>query len=630
MINVKVEKQDITYKIIVSKEDSIIENIDLDPLTDYNIVLKDVSEKLLDKVFDNVISQDEYEEAVDKLNNILVKILPIKLGGDTDYLLLAPDGFKVNHTGFFLKYEDKYVVSEIFYAYSHVKKMRYNKKGEAEEVEYNIVAPYLLIYKYTVDGLLRFIKPIENDELDLGDKIIRLKRKSLAENSLPTQLDLNTVKLLYRLSQENLKNIGDVKNIYVEILSILRKHVWFQDDIYYILTALWIIGTYFSDIFHVYPILHIYGSSGSGKTRLTSLATALSRRGYMLADPKDTNIYRVIEGYRPVIGIDDFDIIVRRYKKYLVSLLKHVYKDSVLIPRLEKTRGDRFILGLFSMYAPTIVNSVDRLESGVDESLATQIQTRYIEIEMVKSRRSFKSVNFEEEYSGLRSKLYITRFLYANQIYESYYSIDTGLYGRHDELWKPILTIAKLIDEELYEKVRAYAYEYSMEKEAELYQEEKLIIRVVENLFTQKNLEGLPVDIVEFTASDLLGYIKLILTDEERLTEKQFEKEWSVQRLGRILERMHIPKKRKGVKGTRVRTVSKELLKELKLRYEYDTDNTDNTDNNISVSSEKQNENIQSFTRKEPKSSSEKTPDTHNILSVLSEMSEENRGDSNA
>jgi len=634
VIKIDIVKDEILYIIKLYNGNIHLADLDINPL---NFEPKELLRRILNTLEERGIKYD-IEDLKNEIYSKLIILKPIKVDyGESTYMLLAPDGFKASHTGFFLKLNDEYIVGELFYAYTYVKKPSYGKKGEVEIREYNTVIPYLLIFRYGSD-LEKIIKPIERDELDLGDRIIRLKRKSLAENSLETQMDLNTVKLLYNLDLDRLRELGNLNLIYINLVNIIKENIWVGNEIYYSLIALWIIGTYFSDIFRIYPILHIYGSSGSGKTRLLSLTLALSRRGFPITDPSDANIYRVIEGYRPTLGLDDFDKLIKRYRPVLVSLLKHVYKDVIAIPRLEKVKGDRFILGLFSMYAPTVVTSVDRLESGLDESLGTQLETRYIEIEMIRSRRSFRNVDFTREYADIRSKLYIARFLYADKIYNTYYEVDTGLYGRNDELWRPILTIAKLIDEELYNNIRNYAFEYSKLKEEEFYQEEKLIIRGIERFFEQKTLEEDKVKEIEFTVSDLLGNLKIILVEEDKeLSDKDFERQWSPQRLGRILERMHIPKKRRaGRERTRLRIVDKKLLKELKLRYGYideedsEEDISDIKDNNIDTLKDKQVENIQPFNRKNSKSSSEKSSNTSNIMSLMSEMSSEEKDEASA
>mgnify|MGYP000138422935 CR=1 FL=1 len=592
MIKLDIVKDEILYIIKLYNENIHLAEFEVDPL---EFDPKEILHKILN-ILDKRGVEYDLRDLTDEILPKIITLKPIKVDDEEgEYLLLAPDGFKVSHTGFYLKYNDESIVSELFYAYTHVKKPRYNKRGEVEITEYNMVIPYLLIFRYRNGGIERVIKPVEDDELDLGDKIIRLKRKSLAENSLDTQMDLNTVKLLYSLDLDKLKELGDLKSIYTNLINILMENIWLKNEIYYDLIALWIIGTYFNDVFRIYPVLFIYGSSGSGKTRLLSLIIAVSRRGFPLTDLKDSNIYRVIEGYRPTLGIDDFDKLIKRYRPVLISLLKHVYKDVISIPRLEKVRGDRFILGLFSMYAPTVITSVDKLEVDLDESLGTQLETRYIEIEMIKSRRNFKNIDFTKEYADVRSKLYIARFLYADKVYSTYYEVDTGLTGRDDELWRPILTIAKLISDGLYNKIKEYAITYSREKEEELYREEKTIINAIELLFQQNTLNNQRPPAVEFTVSDLLNNIRILLVEElHELNDKQFEKEWSVQRLGRILERMHIPKKRVGKERRRLRIVDQELLEELKLRYgyEYEADKTDKADNNTNVSRENQLENI--------------------------------------
>jgi len=84
-------------------------------------------------------------------------------------------------------------------------------------------------------------------------------------------------------------------------------------------------------------------------------------------------------------------------------------------------------------------------------------------------------------------------------------------------------------------------------------------------------------DVVEFTAGQLLDVIHDILIERKEVTEKAFEKEWNTRKLGKILERMHIPKKQT---KERLRIVDKPLLKKLKETYG-PADVTDITDVSI-------------------------------------------------
>jgi hypothetical protein len=515
----------------------------------------------------------ELKEANEEFEKKLKEQEEVKLKLKTEkavYELLKSDGISVSHAGWFLATDEKINCSELFYAYTRIKK---------EKEEYENIEPFVLIFEYDKNGniLSRSFKPLsELNVIELGKVIAKVNKKSIGESSLSTQIELETVaKLLNGNSTVNLQEL------YARIKEKILFYISFDNEIYADITALWIIGTYFSDVFKVYPNLFILGSSGSGKTRLTKLIVFTSRRGWMITDPTDANLPRIIDGYRPTLGLDDFDLVMRKHFPVVFSLLKHVYKEGILIPRLEKVlKGNKFLLSLFSPYTPLVMNSTEPIAEA-------QLITRYIRIDMSKSKRKFPRSDPDVWYTEKeRQDLYITRFLLAPKVFEIFSNIDTGLVGRDDEVWSPVLAIAKLISDDLFEKIKEFAIKESKKREEELYPEEKLIIEAVEKLMGSE-------EILEFTVGQLLDVIHDLLIERKELTEKAFEKEWNTRKLGRILERMHVPTKRA---KERLRIVDRPLLKKLKETY----DITDITDVNIGYTQENKQSKIYDLSQKEP------------------------------
>ncbi len=497
----------------------------------------------------------EIEEEAEKVKREIEKelekpLLTITVDGET-YELLKSDGFKVSHVSWFIPSDEKYSLAELFIAYSKIKK---------EEEERETFEPYLLIFEYSKDGkvLKKEVKPLRKEDfIDLGKTVARIEKKTILEESLSTALDLETtVELL-----EGKGNEIDLKALYEKIKEKIKSYIYFEREEFYDLSILWAIGTYFSDIFNVYPILFILGPSGSGKSRLTVLICNLSRRGYIITNPTDANLPRIIEGYRPTLGLDDFDKIMRKNKEVAYSLLKHVYKRVAVVPRLEKvSKSGRYFLTMFSLFAPLVINAT----SSFDE---TQMETRIIQINITKSRQKFPRKDPDVRYwEKERKLLYKLRFLKSIEVFQIFNSIDTGLSGRNDEIWSPILTIAKLVDDDLFLRMRNFARELVENKEASLYQEEKEVIIAIERLFNKikGNNLGAFVNEIEFTAKDLNDELKKwLVVEEKELNEKDFEKNYNVRKIGRILETLNIRSKRTGRKRSRIINLKElEKLKE--------------------------------------------------------------------
>jgi len=181
-----------------------------------------------------------------------------------------------------------------------------------------------------------------------------------------------------------------------------------------------------------------------------------------------------------------------------------------------------------------------------------------------------------EDFADIRHMLYLcelTQFPKVREVWEELAKRrrELGLEGRDFEVWGPLLAVAKLAGENVFQAVWSYAAENIERKAVELYSEEKEVLAGLELLLLEKaeelakgslemywrelgeGGEGVepPNEIqsvinelekgVFFSATDLLKAMKRVLArkpDEESekpYTEKQFEAKWSAHRIGKFL-----------------------------------------------------------------------------------------------
>jgi len=525
---------------------------------------KDEVELLITKIWP-VKEEEEaltYEEVLKEGEKLKEKLIEEKesLKVETEkaiYQIIGSDDVLLSPSGWVLVSSLGIAVSEIFSAFVRIK-----QKREEQEIEYEEIAPFLLIFEYNKDGTLRNkrIQPLhELDIVRFDDVIAKLDKKTLLAGGLETQMQVRTVK---KLLGDDIT--VDLKELYEKLKERVKKFVYLKNKIFYDVCCLWAVGTYFYDVFNSYPNIFIFGSSTSGKTRLTKVLIYNSHRGYMITDPTDSNLPRMIEAFRPTLGIDDFDEAQRRKDPLILSILKHTYKRGVYIPRLEpKRKSGGFFLHLFNPFAPIALNSTEPLND-------TQHISRSIIIQITPSKKVEVDMDPPPNlFADLRESLYIARFLLTPKVLETFKSLRTTLKARSFEIWAPLLTIAKLIDEELYKEIESFAIENSEQKEEELYREEKLILQAIENFAkTFGRLDDASDYLIEFTASDIQSKLKEIVVNELReMEEREFERKWSVEKIGNLLKRMGIQLKRSGKKGMRIRQLTVSDLRKLKETY---------------------------------------------------------------
>jgi hypothetical protein len=220
-------------------------------------------------------------------------------------------------------------------------------------------------------------------------------------------------------------------------------------------------------------------------------------------------------------------------------------------------RKETFYLRLFETYSPCVIASTEMIKE--------MFLSRCIMFLMEKADSS-KLIDRDPEpfdFEDIRDDLYIARFLYAPLVYKTYNNLEIPIYGRSREIWKPILTIAKLIDEELYNKILEYAISYTEKQKEEYYQEEKQVLEAIEKIFQEQNKEE-----ITFTSSEVVKTLKTILVDErEEMSASRFEKYYTSHKIGKIISRMGIRKNRIGKKGNRAKFMTLKELEEFKKKF---------------------------------------------------------------
>jgi len=305
-----------------------------------------------------------------------------------------------------------------------------------------------------------------------------------------------------------------------------------------------------------------YGDFETGKTRGLKTAVWASHRGMLCIDPTPASMFRTVDAYRPTYGIDEFTKLTEDIQR----ITRASYKKGEKVPRIEKIKKERFVLSLFETFTPFILATTEKIP---DMLLSRTIQ---ITMKRAKDPNPERRDPEPEDFEDIREKLYLSRLTFANKVYENSKEIDKlnlGLYGRDYEIWKPILTIARVIGEQVFNNVLNLAKEMIEERKEHLHYEEKLLLQIIGDLFKEQGITTLEGNKqIEFSASEVLGALKeALLLDEYGEDEKRFYRDWNVQKIGIRLSRMGIRKTRKGKKGARRYLLTIGEYKDLCYRY---------------------------------------------------------------
>ena len=482
-------------------------------------------------------------------------------------MILSEDGVRVPASNLFYRFENEFIIGEITYCHAIL-----SKEGLFESVEYETIVPVLVWARYKNGEIIeRSIKPYQMaQKLEIAGKPILIELKTRYAGTLSTLMGLEVAKSFV----DGVAEPPSWREIYESIVASIRSFVsYYWDERLYKVNACWIIATYFSEMWSAFPYLYYYASPGMGKSRAAKTTTYLSKHGFVVTDPSEASLYRMAEAFRPTLCIDESLLGNASWK-----IIRTAFKKGTMVPRVEKTSKEEFVLSLFETYMPVCFASTERPSeiggSEADESRAIFI---YMQRAPDPIGRDPESWDFQE----LRDKLYLLRLLRANDVIEALRKIESanlGLYGHDREVWLPILTIASLIGEDVYRDVLEYAMETIAIKEAYQYQNEKVILRAILFMYRNAYREAIEeaeargekrvnveVPYIAFKASDLRHYVKEALIFLGEFSEAGFNKYWTNHRIGIILTKMGLFKSAR--RGCSLYKVTAEDLRDLFKRY---------------------------------------------------------------
>ncbi len=243
---------------------------------------------------------------------------------------------------------------------------------------------------------------------------------------------------------------------FIEIKEVLKKFVDFRDENDADIIALWLMGTYCFPVFDAYPYLYLVGVKRSGKTKTLLIIEKLAFNAIISSNISPAVLFRLVEAKRPTLALDEGEQLSDKTRKQeLRELLNSGYKRGAPAYRTTKNKKGNFDIEAFEIYSPKAIANI----SGLDDVL----EDRSITLTMVRTNNPDKGntavTEGSEDWSYLRNLLYSFSLDYSEKIAKIYSSDSkvNALLNRQNELWKPLLSIAKIIDTELpgtFENIR--------------------------------------------------------------------------------------------------------------------------------------------------------------------------------
>lgn len=346
-----------------------------------------------------------------------------------------------------------------------------------------------------------------------------------------------------RWELENIKEWLDNKTpiingeeLYNQIMNFYKKYLYFSNDNWYKIHAIWDIGTYFFLLAKYYPIMELRGLKRTAKTKIMTLSRMFTFNSTEeMSNPTESTLFRETHSKRPTKYIDEAEKLFIKIKGRLepdmrAELLNSGYKYTGSVPRQEKI-GTKFRTINYNTYSPSMIGSINGLQGATEDRAIVHIT--------VKNPPTDKRGNLEpnpenKEYQAIRNKLYCFALQNWQEIQNSYQESDikTKLSDRDLKIWELILVIAKRIDLQLYMEIKEFAEQLTQIKSIDNISEgsiEDRILTAVKTILdtSQEELTRVMLrGIREYFEGEHKPSQKTISSHMDRMGFMEFKKHW--------------------------------------------------------------------------------------------------------
>lgn len=342
------------------------------------------------------------------------------------------------------------------------------------------------------------------------------------------------------------------ESIYSEIKNVLDKYNDNPDKRTHDVLACWVMATFCTPIYTSFPYLHITADSKeTGKTKLATLIINLSFNGLNATNITEASLLRMCELTKSSLLIDDYEQTDGDRQQTVNQLLKVGYQTSGQTMRAEY-HNDTWNVKFFDLFTPKIITSISDLGDVLDSR-----HIRILQAKTVTDKGKLALPDDLQFWQSIKDKLYLFAMQNFKEIKESYNNYSSNKFNnRNLELAKPVLSIAKLINNDTYTSVESFLEDNFESKDEIDYLTNKnyLLFKTMYNQVKETRL---------YAITEIENWLNSQEYDIFPSTDKFGKKARYTYWIGKVLSKIPLFKKNKTRKASgREYLLSKELLKQ--------------------------------------------------------------------
>lgn len=376
-----------------------------------------------------------------------------------------------------------------------------NKNKETEIKRVQVWKPYLISSNNNIREYGYWIK----DEMNININEIPQPNNKL-------RWDLKSIEA-FKDKQDNNFNL---KSTFEKIKKVYEKYIYFNNHEMYSIQTLWDIGTYFFMLFDYYPLMENRGLKGSGKTKQMTIGRQITFNATEeMTNPSASTLFRDTNNFRPTKYIDEaeklyfYNIKTGRYESdERAELINSGFKRTGSISRQEK-KGNKFFTITYSTYSPTFICSINGLFGATEDRAIINIMTKPPHDD---NRGSLEPLDNDILFKEIRNSLYLIGLKYGSLIKKEYENLNiTELKNRNINIWKPLLVIAKYIDEKVYSEVLNYAIKQQDIKDIEGIDEGSIEFNIIKCVYLMFKTNSIAKEQEKIYITTIVNYYETII-----------------------------------------------------------------------------------------------------------------------
>lgn len=288
---------------------------------------------------------------------------------------------------------------------------------------------------------------LNNDEIK--DKFGLNYKFSLFDTAIENMWDLEGSYSILEWLFKDIETINTT-DLFNEIRSINKYYIEHYNEAIHDYIACDILSNYVYPIFEAKGRTYFQADYGSGKSKQATIYKLLSFNSLMAGSITPASFERIIESTGGTIIVDNLDNMSDDHKKANYQVIEVYYKKG---GKTIKADGEKNKPTTYEGYSPMVINNIIGLPEVTQSRCNTLIMLRTDNKELSKR----KIIETDEKWRILKNKLHIWALQHWKEIQKKYYELDDeDLSNRDFEKAVAVLTIASLINNEVYENIKKY------------------------------------------------------------------------------------------------------------------------------------------------------------------------------